>query len=121
MMRKSSREKQSSSLAGKCFTFKSRGYNLLMINATQAGNKIILEYILEKEGDIEIVKASVPPNYEIPSVVEVFPQGEQIQHEITQRYPISFFPRRPKHPGSSVIEWGSFHPLLPEPAKFRMG
>ena len=36
-----------------------------MINATQAENKIILEYILEKEGDIEIVKASVPPNYEI--------------------------------------------------------
>lgn len=121
MMRKNWSEKQSSSLAGKWFTFKSRGYNLLMINATQAENKIILEYILEKEGDIEIVKASVPPNYEIPSVVEVFPQGEQMQHEITQRYPISFFPRRPKHPDSSVIEWGPFHPLLPEPVKFRLG
>ena len=43
-----------------------------------------------------------------------------MQHEITQRYPISFSPKA-ETPDSSVIEWGPFHPLLPEPVKFRLG
>lgn len=113
-------DKQSAALQGKWFTFKTMGYTLLMIDALQDGNKILVEYLLQKEDQIESVKADVPCNSFIPSVTEVFPQGAQMQDEIAQRFPISFQNKASADVGADfpAIEWGPFHPLLPQPVKF---
>lgn len=116
-------EKQSGALMGKWYSFRSTGYELLIINASDTGNSIVLEYIMEREGDIEKIEAKVPYDSTIPSISVVFPQGAQMQHEIAQRYPVRFNPGEPElqaAPGCSVMEWGPFHPLLPDPVLFRI-
>lgn len=114
-------EKQSGALMGKWFNFKTMGYSLLLVNATQIDELVSIEYILEKQGRVEQVKVSVPVNSEIPSVTEVFPQGGWMQEEIAQRFPVRFQKQeseKASNNGCSFIEWGPFHPMLPEPVKF---
>lgn len=115
-------EKQSAALQGKWFTFKCMGYTLLMIDATQEDNQVSIEYILTKEDKLEAVKANVPCDSVIPSVTEVFPQGAQMQEEIAQRYPVVFQTEAEAQElcDCSTIEWGPFHPLLPQPIKFQL-
>lgn len=121
-MSKSWSEKQSGALLGKWFTYKAMGYTLLMIDATEDGNHVSLEYILQREDRRETVKADVPVNSIIPSVTEVFAQGEYMQREIARRFPVAFHTTEHEGstPGGSVIEWGPFHPLLPQPVKFKI-
>jgi ech hydrogenase subunit E len=114
-------DKQSAALQGKWFTYKAMGYTLLMMDASQDGNDISIEYLLQKEDRIESVKADVPCNSFIPSVTEVFPQGAQMQHEIASQLPISFQGKAAAGDSTGFpIEWGPFHPLLPQPVKVRL-
>jgi len=121
MIRKWS-DKQSAALQEKWFTYKAMGYTLLMIDASQDGDRISVEYLLQKENRIESVKADVPCNSLLPSVTEVFPQGAYMQDEIARRFPISFQSKTAPgdEAGLPAIEWGPFHPLLPQPIKFRI-
>lgn len=115
-------EKQSAALLGKWFTFRAMGYTLLMIDASHNGNKVSVEYLLKKEERMESVKADAPCNSSIPSVTEVFPQGAQMQEEIARRFPITFQSEASADdiPDCPAVEWGPFHPLLPQPVKFRI-
>jgi ech hydrogenase subunit E len=115
-------EKQSADLLGKLFSLKYMGYTLLMIDASEDRNQVFLEYILQRENQTESVEAEFSCNSIIPSVAEVFPQGVQMQAEIASRFPVTFHTGEPKGDrlGCSIIEWGPFHPLLPQPVKFRI-
>lgn len=115
-------EKQSATLLGKWFSLKSLGYSLLIIDASQNTNNVELEYVLHREGSIETVKASAPRDSILPSVTEVFPEGAQMQREISQRFPVSFHADETgeDYNNCSVIEWGPFHPLLPQPIQFKI-
>ena len=115
-------EEQSSVLQGKWFAFKCMGYSLLMIDATQEKEQVCLEYIFEKADRWECIQATVPCDSVVPSVTEVFPQGAQMQNEIAQGYPVTFQPKSTTQDLSncSTMEWGPFHPLLPQPIKFQL-
>lgn len=121
MIRKWS-DKQSAALLGKWFTYKAMGYTLLMMDASQDGDRISLEYLFQKKDRIEPVKADAPKGSLLPSVTEAFPQGAYMQDEIALRFPISFQTKElpVDNAGLPVIEWGPFHPLLPQPVKFRV-
>ena len=83
-------EKQSRTLMGKLYGYKSMDYKLLLIKAAYVEDFVRLKYILEKDGFIESVDADIPENSTIPSVTEVFPEGAQMQKEITGLYPVKF-------------------------------
>lgn len=114
-------EKQSYNLVGKLFGMKYRGYELYLISAEKNNDIIRIEYLFEKEGQIDSIEIKAPQDGTIPSAVDVFPRGAWMQREITQRYGIRFKSEENAQklkPGYSFIEWGPFHPLLPEPVLF---
>jgi len=116
-------EKQSTSFVKKLLTFKSLGFELLIIEASGINNKITVNYLLEKEGQIESIDINVPENTVIPSVTPVFPRGDRMETEIEQRFPVLFKRKSVEEPdeeGCSLIDWGPFHPLLPEPVLFHL-
>lgn len=115
-------EKQSATLLGKWFSLKSLGYRLLLIDVSKSAGQVELEYILRRGESIESVKAGAPINSILPSVTMVFPEGEQMQREIAQRYPVAFQSDEPGEAvaGCSMLEWGPFHPLLPQPVQFKI-
>lgn len=118
-------EKQSRSLIGKWFGYKSQDYRLLFIKASCEDGFVKLEYILEKNGYIESVDVDIPENSTIPSVVQVFPEGAQMQREIADTYPVRFVSKEEETDFEKeqndflLVEWGPFHPLLQEPVFFR--
>lgn len=121
-MFKSLSEKKSAGLLGKWFTLKALGYELLLIDAFPDGKQIAVEYYLKKEDGVETVNVKVPVNSTIPSITGVFPQGVQMEMDISQRFPVVFQQGEKEEnlPEHSLMEWGPFHPLLPEPVKFRI-
>jgi len=124
-MERSWSEKQSRTLMGKWFGYKSQDYRLLFIKASDEEGSVRLEYMLEKNGYIESVDISIPENSAIPSVTAVFPEGAQMQKEIADTYPVRFISNEDEiNPDEEqndllTVEWGPFHPLLQEPVFFR--
>ena len=116
-------EKQSTSLMRKLFGYKSLGFELLLIDASGLDNKVAINYLLEKEGQFESVDINVPENTIIPSVTLVFPYGGRMETDIELRFPVLFRRESVKttdEEGYSLIDWGPFHPLLPEPFLFHL-
>ncbi|NLG89498.1 MAG: Ni,Fe-hydrogenase III large subunit [Clostridiaceae bacterium] len=122
-MRRNLSEKRSASLLSKLSGFKSMGFELLLMEASEADNKITVNYLLEKEGQFESVDITVSENTVVPSVTLVFPRGDRMEKDIEQRFPVSFKRKSDEMPheeGYSLIDWGPFHPLLPEPVLFHI-
>jgi ech hydrogenase subunit E len=123
-MNKNWSENQKAALLGELYAFKSVGHELVLIDAVENDSYISIEYIMERKGNIETVYAKVPYNCIIPSVTEIFPQGWQMEQELSRQYPIQF--RTGEHDKEtcykdvSVVEWGPYHPLLPEPVIFHV-
>jgi ech hydrogenase subunit E len=116
-------EKQSAAFLKKLFGYKSLGFELLIIEASEIDNKIAINYLLEKEGQYESIDIRVPGNTVIPSVTLAFPRGDRMEIEVEQRFPVSFDRKsfeKSDEEGYSLIEWGPFHPLLPEPILFQL-
>jgi len=117
-------EKQGRTLIGKLSGYKFMGYRLIFIKAACIDEFIKLEFFLEKDGLIESVDTDVPKNGTLPSVAEIFPEGVQMEREISGLYPLKFIPQkkgtyREEKRDDLPVEWGPFHPLLQEPVLFR--
>ncbi|HEY8500328.1 MAG TPA: Ni,Fe-hydrogenase III large subunit [Clostridia bacterium] len=116
-------EKQSASLMGKLFSYKSLGFELLLMDASEVGNKIAVNYLLEKEGQFESIDINVFENMIVPSVTSVFPYGGRMEIDIERRFPVLFkreSVEMAEEEAYSLIDWGPFHPLLPEPLLFHL-
>lgn len=116
-------EKQSASLMGKLFGYKSQGFGLLLIDASENGSKIAINYLLEKEGQFESIDINVSENTVVPSVTSVFPYGGRMETDIERKFPVLFAGESVENheeEGYSLINWGPFHPLLPEPVLFHI-
>lgn len=117
-------EHKSGILIGKWFSYKSMGYRLLIIKAAYQDGFVKMQYIFEKNGQTELMDADIPENSTIPSVTTAFPEGAQMEMEISNTFPIVFSLQDAESSETEKqdaihVEWGPFHPLLQEPALFR--
>ena len=116
-------EQKNGELIGKWFAYKHTGYNLLLIKANKKKGYVEINYFFEKDGNIDTIDIEVPEHSILPSITIAYLEGAQMQKEIADCYPIRFDLHKEdnveKKDFHAAVEWGPFHPLLPEPVLFR--
>ena len=116
-------EQKDGELIGKWFAYKHMGYSLLLIKANKKQDYVRINYFFEKDENIDLIDIEVPENCTLPSITIAYPEGAQMQKEIADCYPIKFNVQEQdqfeENEDYAAVEWGPFHPLLPEPVLFR--